>query len=147
VVLFLQSLRLQAGSSVVLEGVALGLAGTVAIGVLTFAANARLPYKRLLVATAWLLGFVFVVMVGETAQEMQLAGWLPTTTIDLAIPGWMGTWFALFPTVETIAAQLAAATFVLGSYFVARRVRVAAPRRRGEKPAIRPEAPPLAPGP
>jgi high-affinity iron transporter len=147
VVLFLQNLRLQAGSSVVLEGVALGLAGTFAIGALTFAANARLPYKRLLVATAWLLGFVFVVMVGETAQEMQLAGWLPTTPIDVAIPGWMGTWFALFPTVETIAAQLSAAAFVIGSYFVARRLRVSAPRGRGERPAIRPEAPPVAPGP
>jgi high-affinity iron transporter len=99
------------------------------------------------VATAWLLGFVFVVMVGETAQEMQLAGWLPAMTIDVALPGWMGTWFALFPTVETIAAQLSAAAFVIGSYFVARRVRVSAPRRRGERPAIRPEAPPVTPGP
>jgi high-affinity iron transporter len=29
----------------------------------------------------------------------------------------MGVWFSLFPTVETIAAQVLAAVLVLGSYF------------------------------
>jgi high-affinity iron transporter len=135
IVLFLQGLRLKAGSSVVLEGVALGVAGTLAIGVLTFWMGARLPYRKLLVATGILLGFVLIVMVGEGAQEMQLAGWLPTTHLGLAIPGWMGTWFALFPTVETLAAQLQAATVVIGSYFLAEYVKVRKPRRSGGAPA------------
>ncbi len=135
VVLFLQNLRLRAGSGVVLEGVALGLAGTLAIGVLTFRLNAKLPYRRMLVATGIVLGFVLVVMVGEGVQEMQLAGWLPTTPVGLAIPGWMGTWFALFPTVETLAGQVLAAGFVIGSYFLAEHLKVRRPQRRGEAPA------------
>lgn len=137
IVLFLQNLRLKAGSGVVLQGVALGAAMTLAIGVLTFWLNARLPYKRMLVATGILLGFVLIVMVGEGAQEMQLAGWLPATSIGVSIPGWMGTWFALFPTVETLAAQALAAVFVIGSYFLAEHVRVRRPRRRGATPAVR----------
>ena len=33
----------------------------------------------------------------------------------------MQLWFAVFPTVETLAAQLIAAVLVVGSYFAAKR--------------------------
>ena len=33
----------------------------------------------------------------------------------------MGLWFAVFPTVETLVAQVIAAVLVVGSYFAARR--------------------------
>jgi high-affinity iron transporter len=36
----------------------------------------------MLVFTGVLLAFVLLVMVGEQTQEMQLAGWLPTTEIS-----------------------------------------------------------------
>jgi high-affinity iron transporter len=136
IVLFLQSLRLRAGSTVVLEGVALGFAGTLAIGFLTFRLNAKLPYRRMLVATGILLGFVLIVMVGEGVQEMQLAGWLPTTDVGVTFPGWMGTWFALFGTVETLAAQALAAVFVIGSYYLAEHLKVRRPAKRGESAAV-----------
>src|SRR5581483_1029679 len=51
VVIFLQNLRLKAGSAVVLEGVGLGFVFTLAAGALTFSAQHRLPYRRMLVAT------------------------------------------------------------------------------------------------
>ncbi len=123
VVLFLQSYRLKLGATPVLYGVSLGLALTVVVGVLTFIAHRRLPYRRMLVFTGIMLGLVLLVMVGEQAQEMQLAQWLPTTPIaslQHVIPGWMGLWFAVFPTVETLAAQLLAAALVVGSFFLAR---------------------------
>jgi high-affinity iron transporter len=142
VVLFLQSLRLKAGSGVVLQGVALGAAGTALVGLITFWMNARLPYRRMLIATGILLGFVLVVMVGEGVQEMQLAGWLPTTTVGLDIPGWMGTWFALFPTVETLVGQALAATFVIGSSYMAEYLKVRRPKSRGEAPAEAATLPP-----
>lgn len=124
VVLFLQSYRLSLGSAAVAQGVVLGLAFTAAVGVLTFVANRRLPYKKMLVATGVMLGAVLLVMVGEQAQEMQLAGWLPATTVPSlahALPAWTGLWFAVFPTIQTLAAQTLAAVFVVGSYVVARR--------------------------
>jgi high-affinity iron transporter len=123
VVIFLQALRLKAGSITVLEGVALGLAFTLAAGVITFSAQHRLPYRRMLVATGVLLGFVLLVMVGESVQEMQLAGWLPATSIGVDFPGFVGLWFATFPTVEGLVAQGAAACLVIGSYFLAERTR------------------------
>jgi high-affinity iron transporter len=146
VVIFLQGLRERFGSSVVLEGVVLGLMFTAAVGVLTFALHQRLPYKRLLIITGALLVVVLWVMVGEEVNEMQLAGWIGTTQIPgLQVPGWMGTWFSVFPNVETLAAQLIALVLVLGSYVAAQYLRVWRPRRRGERPARRAVTPPAAP--
>lgn len=139
VVLFLQNLRLRAGMRPVLAGVAIGLVLTAAVGALTFVAHHRLPYKRMLVLTGIMLGVVLLVMVGESVQEMQLAGWLPTTTIGVPIPGWLGLWFALFPNVQGLVAQALAALVVIGSYVAAGYVRVRLPQRRGEMAAYRPE--------
>jgi len=133
VVLFLQNLRLKAGSAVVLEGVGLGFALTVAAGAITFSAQHRLPYRRMLVATGILLGFVLLVMVGESVQELQLAGWLPATSIGVGFPGFVQLWFATFPTVEGLVAQAGAAALVIGSYLVAERVR--RPGRQNLEPA------------
>jgi high-affinity iron transporter len=124
VVLFLQSYRLKLGGETVLYGVLVGLLFTGIVSALTFLAHRKLPYRRMLVLTGVMLGAVLLVMVGEQAQEMQLAHWLPTTTIPFLadkIPAWMGLWFSIFPTVETLAAQSVAAVLVLGSYLVARK--------------------------
>jgi len=137
IVLFLQNMRLKYGAGTVLEGVAVGLAFTAVVGVLTFYAHKKLPYKQMLVLTGAMIGFVLVVMVGESAQELQLAGWLPTTNIGVTFPGWMGTWLAFFPTVETLAAQALAAAAVIGSYMVSEYVLVRKPRREGREPARR----------
>lgn len=142
VVLFLQNLRLRYGSTVVLEGVATGLALVAAIGYVTFVLHRRLPYRRMLVATGILLGVVLLVMVGESVQELQQAGWIGTTQLHIAVPGWMGLWFSIFPNVETIAAQALAAAFVIGSYLIAEHVRVRRPRQRGEVAAVRASTPP-----
>src|SRR5579872_5731687 len=47
VVLFLQNLRIKAGSLTVLEGVGIGFAFTLAAGAVTFSAQHRLPYRRM----------------------------------------------------------------------------------------------------
>ena len=123
VVLFLQSYNLRLGGGVVLKGALLGIVLSGMVAVLTFVLQQRLPYRKMLITTGILLGVVLLVMVGEQAQEMQLAQWIPTTQISgLAnvIPPWMGMWFAIFPTVETLVAQLIAAVLVIGSYYAAR---------------------------
>lgn len=122
IVLFLQSYRLKLGGPPVLYGTLLGLVLSGIVAVLTFVAHRQLPYRRMLVLTGMLLGGVLLVMSGEQAQEMQLAHWLPTTTLpwlDHVLPGWMGLWFSVFPTIETLAAQALAAALIIGSYFVA----------------------------
>src|SRR6476661_3738808 len=124
VVLFLQSYHLRLGGDVVLKGTLLGLMLTGTVALLTFVLQRRLPYRKMLITTGILLGVVLLVMVGEQAQEMQLANWISTTPIpwlEGTIPPWMSLWFAIFPTYETPAAQFLAALFVIGSYFAAKR--------------------------
>jgi high-affinity iron transporter len=107
----------------VLLGALLGLFFTGIVAVLTFVAHRKLPYRKMLVFTGIMLGVVLLVMVGEQAQEMQLAHWIPTTPINALtnlIPPWMGLWFSIFPTVETLTAQALAVIIVVGSYFLAR---------------------------
>jgi high-affinity iron transporter len=145
VVLFLQNLELKAGSAAVLEGVAFGLAGTAAVGACTFWLHHKLPYKRMLVLTGVLVGAVLVVMIGGTALSFQDLGWLPRHATPFTVPEWMGSWFEMYSTWETLAAQVLAAVFVVGSYLVAEHVKVRRPARRGEQPALRADSAP-APG-
>jgi high-affinity iron transporter len=138
VVLFLQTLRLGYGSAIVVQGAALGLALTLAVGLVTFAFQHKLPYKRMLIATGVLLGIVLIVMVGEEVQEMQLAGWLPVTPLNVPLPGWVGLWFAVFPDVESLVAQVLAAAVVLGCYYLA--VERSGRRRRAAAISAAPES-------
>src|SRR3954468_14181482 len=150
VVLFLQNLQIKAGTAAVVEGVLIGLAGTAVVGVLTFVLQRRLPYKRMLIVTGIMIGFVLVVMIGGTAATFQDLGWLPRHDLGIAIPDWAGRWFGIFPTVEgvgvgrcvesyptveTSGVQLMAAAFVIGSYFAAEQMKVRRPVKRGEQPA------------
>ncbi len=130
IVLFLQNLRLQAGTSVVLTGAAVGLLLTAIVGLLTFVAHRHLPYKKMLILTGVLLAGVLIVMVGEQIQEMQQAGWLPVTTVPLPMPAWWGTWFAIFPNIQGLVAQVFVAALVLGSYFSAQYLRIWRPNRQ-----------------
>jgi high-affinity iron transporter len=143
VVLFLQSYNLRLGGGVVLKGALLGMTLTGMVALLTFFLQQRLPYRKMLITTGILLGLVLLVMVGEQAQEMQLAGWIPTTPISRledVIPGWMGMWFAVFPTVETLIAQLIAAVLVIGSYYAARHFGGAPPESPEPVEEVRSEA-------
>ncbi len=138
VVLFLQSYNLRLGGGVVLKGALLGLILSAFVAILTFALQRRLPYRKMLITTGVLLGVVLLVMVGEQGQEMQLANWMSTTEIPWlvnVIPGWMGLWFAVFPTVETLACQAVAAILVVGSYFGASMLH----KTRAESDAALPE--------
>lgn len=124
IVLFLQNLRLRAGNEIVLKGTGIGLGMTLIVGALTFVAHKRLPYRKMLIYTGVLLGGVLLVMVGESVQEMQQAGWLATTSLGIHFPEWLGVWFSVFPNVQSLAAQGIAALLVIGSYYSAQYLRL-----------------------
>lgn len=117
--IFLQNIRLQIGTSHVILGTSFALILIFITGYFTFIAHQKLPYKKMLVFTGIMLGFVLEIMVGEQINEMQLAKWIPTHSIPIHIPAWAGTWFSLYNNWETIIAQLIAAFLIIGSYFVA----------------------------
>lgn len=119
-VLFLQALALEAGPSVVLEGVAVGLLAVAIVGLLTFKLQKRLPYKSMLVWTGVLIGVVLVTMVGKTVHVMQAVSWIGINPIrGLTVPYWAGLWFGVYATWQGIIAQSGAAVFVIGSYYLA----------------------------
>ena len=99
---------------------------TVAFSGLTLAMN---------VVTGVLIGFVLVVMVGQTVRTMQGTGWVPITPLEIDLPYWPGLWLGVYPTVETIGAQIGAAVFVIGSYFLAQEMKVKGPRRKRARAA------------
>jgi high-affinity iron transporter len=84
----------------------------------------------MLVVTGVMIGFVLVVMVGQTARTMQGTGWIPITSLDVDPPYWLGLWFGVYPTWETVGAQIAAAAFVIGSFFLAKELKIRRPQRR-----------------
>lgn len=117
--LFLQSIRMQVGSMNIILGTSFALILVAITGYFTFIAHQKLPYKKMLVFTGIMLGFVFEIMVGEQVNEMQLAHWIPTHPLAIHFPAWAGTWFSLYNNWETIIAQIVAAIFVIGSYYAA----------------------------
>ena len=129
-VLFLQAMTLEAGILAVLPGVMLGLAATLAVGGLTILLERKLPHRKMLIATGVLMTWVLVILVGTTVQTFQVVGWMPVTPIEgLQLPYWTGAWLGIYPTWEGIAAQVAAAVFVIGSYVAAEHVRARKRRR------------------
>ncbi|MBL8132370.1 MAG: hypothetical protein JNL42_10980 [Anaerolineae bacterium] len=94
--------------------------GTALVGVVTFALQVRLPYKKMLIVTDIFIGAVLLTMVGNTVHVMQSIGWLPITPIaGLYLPFWLGQWFGVFATWQGILMQAVTAIFVIGSYFLA----------------------------
>ena len=130
-VLFLQALVLEANTATVLGGVTIGLGATLLLGLLVFMVQAKLPHKKMLIVTGILIGVVLLQMVGKTVNVMQVIGWIPIHPIRwLSLPYWAGMWFGLYATWEGILLQVAAGTFVIGSYFLA--------ERRKHHPAAKP---------
>lgn len=118
-VLFLQSLVLQSGVASVMSGTALGLVLVIAIGVLVFKWQAKLPMKKLLIWTGMLICVVLGVMVGNTVHTLQLVGWLPVHPLPVQLPGWLGLWLGIHSTWEGIGLQVFSQIAVIGSFFAA----------------------------
>ncbi|HWK29955.1 MAG TPA: FTR1 family protein [Solirubrobacter sp.] len=129
-VVFVQNLQVSAGTAACVLGSAIGLAATLAVGALTFFAQRKLPYKKLLIATGFLIALVLAVMTGTTVHVMQGLGWLPSTPTSFSVPLWVNRWFGVYATWQGIAAQAGALLVVFGSYALAREVQVRAPARR-----------------
>jgi high-affinity iron transporter len=63
-------------------------------------------------------------MVGKTVHVLQVVGWLPIHAIaGLSLPYWLGTWFGVYATWEGLGLQALAGTFVIGSYYLAERIK------------------------
>jgi high-affinity iron transporter len=132
-VLFLQSLVLDVGGGPVGAGVGIGLAILFACGFAALVLGLRLPYFKLLMVTALLIGLVLLAFVGNGVRAMQTVGWLPVHRIaDVSWPAWVGQWLGVYNTWETVVAQALIGVTVVGTWRVSRwsAKRAAAARRR-----------------
>jgi high-affinity iron transporter len=134
-VLFLQNLQVSAGSQATVLGIAIGLAGTLAVGFVTFKLERKLPYKKMLIATGVLIGLVLAVMVGTTVHSLQGLGWVGSTPTGFTLRPWWGQWLGAYATWQGIGAQLAALLAVYGSYAAARQVQGRRRRRAAPEAA------------
>ena len=133
-VLFLESLVMDAGGGPVAIGVAVGVTILISLTVAALVAGLKLPYFKLLLGTAALIGVVLVSFVGTASRSMQTVGWLPVHQLVAASwPAWLGKWFGVYNSWETVAFQIGAALLVLGTWRVSRwRAKRAAAKRGGD---------------
>jgi len=133
-VLFLQSLVIDAGGTSIGIGVAIGVVILVALGYAGLQLGWRLPYFKLLLVTAALVGLVLITFTGGTVRALQVISWLPTTRfMEGSLPQWLGTWFGIYNTWECMIGQAFAVALVLGTWRIARfKAKRDAARRRAQ---------------
>jgi high-affinity iron transporter len=120
VVLFYQALWLQnqANHAPVTWGFVAGSAALVVLALVIFKLGLRIPLKYFFGATGTLLYILAFVFAGHGINELQAAGWVPSTPVGFSpqLPV-----LGIYPTVETLAAQLVMiVAFVLTSLWMIR---------------------------
>ena len=146
IVLFLQSLIIDAGGNAVGVGVAAGSIALIVLGFAVLKLGLKLPYFKILLITAALVGIVLIIFVGSTTRAAQTVGWLPVHKLmDGSWPMWLGTWFGIHNTVESVALQCSSVLLVLGTWRIARFRAKRKSRKRREGFAREEQTPQLAP--
>lgn len=105
VVLFYQALWLQSESThaPVIWGFAGGLIALILVSFAIFKLGLKIPLKYFFGATGTLLYIVAFIFAGNGIKELQAAGWVPST--PLSFPPQVPL-LGIYPTLETIAAQV-----------------------------------------
>ena len=120
-VLFLQSIVLDASGRAVSVGVAVGCILLLALGIAVLQIGLKLPYYKILLITAVMIGAVLISFVGGTVRSAQTVGWLPVHRLTSSSwSAWMGTWAGLYNTVESTGGQVLAIVSVIGTWQVSR---------------------------
>jgi high-affinity iron transporter len=120
VVLFYQALWLQNENShnAILGGFAAGLLALLAVSFAIFKLGLRVPLKHFFGVTGTLLYIMAFIFAGNGINELQAAGWVPSTPVSfpLQVPP-----LGIYPTLETLTAQgLMLLAFVATSVWMAR---------------------------
>jgi high-affinity iron transporter len=138
--LFMQSLLLEGGVWPVIIGAAAGLVFIAAIGMGIFTFGAKLPYRKLLMATGFLVVSIMVTFFGSTVRLFQTVGWLPIHPIpQLNIPNWAGLWLGLYPSWEGMLIPPLALVYVASAWlWVKFSVRQSVPLQQPAKPTQQP---------
>ncbi len=127
-VLFLSALGLDGGRS---AGAAIGaaalltLVGVLAAGMVAVRYSARLPVRLLFHYASWIVVVLAVVLAGKGVHALQEAGWLPVSLTGVSIRLEL---LGIYPTVESIVAQVAVVGTVALLWALSRRLELRAVR-------------------
>jgi high-affinity iron transporter len=119
--LFLQSLLLEGNIPAVAIGGGAALFSIVIVGLLTFTFGLKLPYRKLLVVTGFLVVAIMTSFIGQTVRLFQTVGWLAVHPIpNVHIPDWAGLWLGLYPSWEGLCIPPLALVYVGGAWLITR---------------------------
>jgi high-affinity iron transporter len=119
--LFLQSLLLEGNIPAVAIGGGAALLCIVIVGLLTFTFGLKLPYRKLLVVTGFLVVAIMTSFIGQTVRLFQTVGWLAVHPIpNVHIPDWAGLWLGLYPSWEGLCIPPLALVYVGGAWLITR---------------------------
>ncbi|MCO6498524.1 MAG: FTR1 family protein [Chitinophagaceae bacterium] len=117
VILFLQAVKLEAApgnQSAIGLGV---LAAFALIGIIAYffsKYSKRIPIRQLFVYSSWIIVFLAVILIGKGIHGLQESGWVSVTSISSFF---RVDWLGIYPTVQTILAQVCLLAVILGTYY------------------------------
>jgi len=126
VVLFYQALWLQSeqSQSSVIWGFITGLVCLIGVTFAIFKLGLRLPLRYFFGATGTLLYIMAFIFAGNGINELQAAGWVPST--PLSFPSQL-PFLGIYPTLETLTAQaVMLCAFIATSFWLAKERKVTA---------------------
>jgi high-affinity iron transporter len=121
-VLFLSALTLEQGTShkmAVAGGAVAAITLVLALAAVLLRYSVRLPIRSLFKYSSSVMGVLCIILVGKGIHAIQEAGLLPITAAPLAVRFDL---FGLYPTVETLGAQIALLLTVLLLWYVPKRL-------------------------
>jgi high-affinity iron transporter len=119
--LFLQSLLLEGNIPAVAIGGGAALCSIVVVGLLTFTFGLKLPYRKLLIVTGFLVVAIMTSFIGQTVRLFQTVGWLAVHPIpNVHIPDWAGLWLGLYPSWQGLFIPPLALVYVGGAWLIIR---------------------------
>lgn len=112
-ILFYAALWTQGQHAALLAGLAAGALALVAAGYFMLRATMRLPIGKFFSVSAWLVGILAIVLVGKGIGALQEAGMVGFRLIDGPRIDVLG----VYPSAQTVLAQLLVAATVFGGFF------------------------------
>lgn len=119
VILFLKTISLEANDQ---SAIGLGvLAATVFIGIFAFfflKYSKMIPIRQLFRFSSWIIILFAFILLGKGIRSLQESGWVPSTILPKFIHSDL---LGIYPTAESLLAQLGLITLVVLSYFMSKR--------------------------
>lgn len=121
VILFLQAINLEAAGqnkSAIGFGTLAGFAVIALLAYIFLKYTKNLPVKYIFQYSSYLIVLLAVILMGKGVHSLQESGWISITALPSHI---RIAWLGIYPTVQTVAAQLGLIAVVVVTYFINKR--------------------------